>query len=246
MDEIEILKSMLDHSHRIVFFTGAGISVPSGIPDFRSADGLYNQKGDTKYSPEQIISHSFYVSHKREFYTFYKDKMVYPNAKPNIAHEFIAKLQDKKDVAVVTQNIDGLHQEAGSKKVIELHGSVKRNYCERCGTFFDDKYVMKSKVIPTCDKCGGDIKPDVVLYEEQLNEDDINNAIRAIMQADTMVVIGTSLVVYPAAGFVRYFKGNALIVINKSKTDFDNMCDLVINEDVSKVIEKINEKESVK
>ena len=246
MDQYEILKSMLDHSHRIVFFTGAGISVPSGIPDFRSADGLYNQKGDAHYSPEEIISHSFYMAHKREFYTFYKDKMVYPNAKPNIAHEFIAKLQDKKDVAVVTQNIDGLHQEAGSKKVIELHGSVKRNYCERCGTFFDDKYVMKSKVIPTCDKCGGDIKPDVVLYEEQLNEDDINNAIRAIMQADTMVVIGTSLVVYPAAGFVRYFKGNALIVINKSKTDFDNMCDLVINEDVSKVIEKINEKESVK
>lgn len=245
MDEIEILKSMLDHSHRIVFFTGAGISVPSGIPDFRSADGLYNQKGDTKYSPEQIISHSFYVSHKREFYTFYKDKMVYPNAKPNIAHEYIAKLQDKKEVTVITQNIDGLHQEAGSKKVIELHGSVKRNYCERCGAFFDDKYVMKSKAIPTCDKCGGDIKPDVVLYEEQLDAENIDNAITAIMKADTLVVIGTSLVVYPAAGFIRYFKGNALIVINKSKTGYDNMCDLVINDDVANVIRKLNEKETV-
>ena len=245
MDEIEILKSMLDHSHRIVFFTGAGISVPSGIPDFRSADGLYNQKGDTKYSPEQIISHSFYVAHKREFYTFYKDKMIYPNAKPNIAHEYIAKLQDKKDVIVVTQNIDGLHQEAGSKKVIELHGSVKRNYCERCGAFFDDKYVMNSKAVPVCDKCGGDIKPDVVLYEEQLDAENIDNAITAIMKADTMVVIGTSLVVYPAAGFIRYFKGNALIVINKDKTNYDNMCDLVINDDVAKVIKKLNEKEAV-
>ena len=245
MDEIEILKSMLDHSHRIVFFTGAGISVPSGIPDFRSADGLYNQKGDTKYSPEQIISHSFYVSHRREFYTFYKDKMVYPNAKPNIAHEYIAKLQDKKEVTVITQNIDGLHQEAGSKKVIELHGSVKRNYCERCGAFFDDKYVTNSKSIPVCDKCGGDIKPDVVLYEEQLDAENIDNAITAIMKADTLVVIGTSLVVYPAAGFIRYFKGNALIVINKSKTNYDNMCDLVINDDVANVIRKLNEKETV-
>ena len=245
MDEIEILKSMLEHSHRIVFFTGAGISVPSGIPDFRSADGLYNQKGDTKYSPEQIISHSFYVAHKREFYTFYKDKMVYPEAKPNIAHEYIAKLQDKKDVTVITQNIDGLHQEAGSKKVIELHGSVKRNYCERCGKFYDDKYVMASKSIPTCKECGGDIKPDVVLYEEQLNGEDIDNAITSIMKADTMVVIGTSLVVYPAAGFIRYFKGNALIVINKSKTTYDNMCDLVINDDVANVIRKLNEKEAI-
>lgn len=246
MDQYEILKSMLDHSHRIVFFTGAGISVPSGIPDFRSADGLYNQKGDTKYTPEEIISHSFYLAHKREFYTFYKEKMVYPNAKPNIAHEFIAKLQNEKEVTVVTQNIDGLHQEAGSKKVIELHGSVKRNYCERCGAFYDDKYVTSSKNIPTCSKCGGDIKPDVVLYEESLNEEDINNAISAIMKADTLVVIGTSLVVYPAAGFIRYFKGNALIVINKSKTSYDNMCDLVINEDICKVIEKLNEKENTK
>lgn len=245
MDQYEILKSMLDHSHRIVFFTGAGISVPSGIPDFRSADGLYNQKDKSNIPPEEIISHSFYLAHKREFYSFYKDKMVYPNAKPNLAHKFIAELQDEKEVTVVTQNIDGLHQEAGSKKVIELHGSVKRNYCERCGAFYDDKYVMNSKLIPTCSKCGGDIKPDVVLYEEPLDEENISNAINAIMKADTLVVIGTSLVVYPAAGFIRYFKGNALIVINKDKTSYDNMCDLVINEDVIKVIEKLNEKKKL-
>ena len=245
MDEIDILKSMLEHSNRVVFFTGAGISVPSGVPDFRSANGLYSQKDRSNYSPEEIISHSFYMAHKKEFYTFYKDKMVYPDAKPNIAHKFIAEFQDEKDVTVVTQNIDGLHQEAGSKKVIELHGSVKRNYCERCGAFFDDKYVMKSKLIPTCDKCGGDIKPDVVLYEEQLNEEDISNAINAIMKADILVVIGTSLVVYPAAGFIRYFKGNALIVINKSKTDYDNMCDLVINDDIANVVEKLYEKRAV-
>ena len=146
---------------------------------------------------------------------------------------------------VVTQNIDGLHQEAGSKKVIELHGSVKRNYCERCGAFYDDQYVMNSKLIPTCSKCGGDIKPDVVLYEEPLDEENISNAINAIMKADTLVVIGTSLVVYPAAGFIRYFKGNSLIVINKDKTSYDNMCDLVINEDVIKVIEKLNEKKKL-
>ena len=245
MDQYEILQSMLDHSHRIVFFTGAGISVASGIPDFRSADGLYNQKDKSNIPPEEIISHSFYVAHKKEFYSFYKDKMVYPNAKPNLAHKFIADIQNEKEVTVVTQNIDGLHQEAGSKKVIELHGSVKRNYCERCGAFYDDQYVMNSKLIPTCSKCGGDIKPDVVLYEEPLDEENISNAINAIMKADTLVVIGTSLVVYPAAGFIRYFKGNSLIVINKDKTSYDNMCDLVINEDVIKVIEKLNEKKKL-
>lgn len=245
MDQYEILKSMLKHSNNIVFFTGAGISVPSGIPDFRSADGLYNQKGKRNISPEEIISHSFYMNHKEDFYEFYKSKMVYPNAKPNAAHKFIAALERYKTVTVVTQNIDGLHQEAGSKNVIELHGSVKRNYCEHCDKFFDDKYVMAKQGIPKCDKCGHDIKPDVVLYEESLNSEDINNAITAIMRADTLIVIGTSLVVYPAAGFIRYFKGNALIVINKSKTSYDNMCDLVINEDIITVIEKLNEKENI-
>lgn len=239
MDQYEILKSMLNHSHNIVFFTGAGISVPSGIPDFRSADGLYNQKGLRNIPPEEIISHSFYMENKDDFYKFYKDKMVYPNAEPNLAHKFIASLEKDKHVTVVTQNIDGLHQEGGSTNVIELHGSVKRNYCEKCHKFFDDKYVMSHKGIPHCDKCGGDIKPDVVLYEESLDEEVISNAIRAIMKADTLVVIGTSLVVYPAAGFIRYFKGNALIVINKSKTSYDNMCDLVINEDVVEVFKRI-------
>lgn len=239
MDQYEILKSMIEHSHNIVFFTGAGISVPSGIPDFRSADGLYNQNSKTNIPPEQIISHSFYMSHKPEFFEFYKDKMVYPEAKPNLAHLYIASLEKSKNVTVVTQNIDGLHQEAGSTNVVELHGSVKRNYCEKCHTFYDDKYVMRKKGVPTCDKCEGDVKPDVVLYEEALNEDDIHNAITAIMKADTLVVIGTSLVVYPAAGFLRYFRGNALIVINKSKTSYDSNCDLVINEDVVQVIKKI-------
>lgn len=244
MDQYEILKSMLNHSHNIVFFTGAGISVPSGIPDFRSANGLYNQKDSSIYSPEQIISHSFYMKHKEDFYRFYKDKMVYPHALPNDAHKFIAELEKDKHVTVITQNIDGLHQEAGSSNVIELHGSVKRNYCEKCGKFFNDKYVTKMNGIPTCDKCGGDIKPDVVLYEESLDEVAINNAINAILAADTLVVIGTSLVVYPAAGFIRYFKGNALIVINKSKTSYDNMCDLVINDDIINVIKRLNNEKS--
>lgn len=243
MEQYKILKSMLKHSNRIVFFTGAGISVPSGIPDFRSANGLYNQKGMRNVSPEEIISHSFYMENKEDFYEFYKSKMVYPNAKPNAAHKFIAALEKYKDVTVVTQNIDGLHQEAGSTKVIELHGSVKRNYCEKCGKFFDDKYVTKKPGVPKCDACGADIKPDVVLYEESLNEEDIQNAVSAIMKCDTLIVIGTSLVVYPAAGFIRYFRGNALIVINKSKTSYDNMCDLVINEDIIKVIEELNNEE---
>ena len=245
MNEYQVLKNMLQHSHNIVFFTGAGISVPSGIPDFRSADGLYNQKGLRNVSPEEIISHSFYMQNKEDFYRFYKDKMVYPEAKPNAAHKFIAALEEYKRVTVITQNIDGLHQEAGSTNVIELHGSVKRNYCEKCHKFFDDKYVMAMEGVPHCDKCGSDIKPDVVLYEESLNEYDISNAIDAIMKADTLIVIGTSLVVYPAAGFIRYFKGNALIVINKSKTTYDNMCDLVINDDVVNVIKKVNEKNTV-
>lgn len=239
MNEYELLKSMINEAHRIVFFTGAGISVPSGIPDFRSSNGLYSQKDDTNISPEDIISHSFYMAHKDFFYSFYKNKMVYPNALPNDAHKYIASLDESKDVTVITQNIDGLHQEAGSKNVIELHGSVKRNYCEKCHKFFDDKYVCSFEGVPHCDKCGGDIKPDVVLYEESLNENDIPQAINAIMKADTMVVIGTSLVVYPAAGFIRYFKGKNLIVINKSKTSYDSMCDLVINEDVIQVVNKI-------
>lgn len=239
MTKYQILKNMINHSRKIVFFTGAGISVPSGIPDFRSANGIYNHKNNLSYSPEHIISHSFYESHKKDFYTFYKDKMMYLNSTPNLAHYYIASLQEEKDVVVVTQNIDGLHQLAGSRQVYELHGSIHRNYCEKCGQFYDAKYIQESNGIPQCEKCGGDIKPDVVLYEEPLNDDVINGAIKEIMTCDTLIVIGTSLVVYPAAGFLRYFKGHALIVINKDATSYDNMCDLVINEDIIKVVENL-------
>ena len=242
MDKYEILNNMINHSRKIVFFTGAGISVPSGIPDFRSADGLYNEKREDKIRPEDIISHSFYMAHKELFYSFYKNKMMYLDAKPNAAHKWIAELDKDKQVTVVTQNIDGLHTLAGSKNVVEIHGSIHRNYCERCNKFFDAKYVHDAEGVPHCDKCGGDIKPDVVLYEESLNEEEINRAINAIMQADTLVVIGTSLSVYPAAGFIRYFRGSCLILLNKSSTSYDNMADLVINEDIVKIVEKLHEK----
>ena len=242
MDKYEILNNMINHSRKIVFFTGAGISVPSGIPDFRSANGLYNEERDDHIRPEDIISHSFYMAHKELFYSFYKNKMMYLDAKPNAAHKWIAELDKDKQVTVVTQNIDGLHTLAGSKNVVEIHGSIHRNYCERCNKFFDAKYVHDAEGVPHCDKCGGDIKPDVVLYEESLNEEEINRAINAIMQADTLVVIGTSLSVYPAAGFIRYFRGSCLILLNKSSTSYDNMADLVINEDIVKIVEKIHEK----
>ena len=240
MDKYEILKNMIAESHSIVVFTGAGISVPSGIPDFRSANGIYNQKTNLNYRPEEIISHSFYVEHPDLFYEFYKEKMCYPNAKPNSAHKFFADLEKKgKNVTVVTQNIDGLHQAGGSTRVYELHGSIHRNYCERCGRMFGLEYVMKADGIPYCDKCHGMVKPDVVLYEESLDEQTINLAITAIMTCDMMIIIGTSLTVYPAAGFIRYFRGKNLVVINKDKTASDNMCDLVINEDICKVVENI-------
>lgn len=240
MDKYESLKTIIKNSHSIVVFTGAGISVPSGIPDFRSADGIYNQKVKIQYRPEEIISHSFYMNHPDLFYEFYKEKMCYPSAKPNAAHKFFADLEKKgKNVTVVTQNIDNLHQEAGSTRVYELHGSVHRNYCERCSRLFGLKYMLDHPGVPTCDKCGGQIKPDVVLYEEALDENTIQLAISAIMTCDTLIVIGTSLTVYPAAGFIRYFRGSNLIVINKQPTSYDNMCDLVFNEDVIKVIEKI-------
>jgi len=240
MDKYETLKTIIKNSQSIVVFTGAGISVPSGIPDFRSADGIYNQKYKTQYRPEEIISHSFYLEHPDMFYEFYKEKMCYPNAKPNAAHKYFADLEKKgKNVTVVTQNIDNLHQEAGSTRVYELHGSVHRNYCERCNRLFGLKYMLDHPGVPHCDKCGGQIKPDVVLYEESLDEDTIQRAISAIMTCDTLIVVGTSLTVYPAAGFIRYFRGSNLVVINKQPTSYDNMCDLVFNEDVIKVVEKI-------
>ncbi len=240
MNKYETLKDIIDHARQIVVFSGAGISVPSGIPDFRSADGIYNQKTNIKASPEEIISHSFYENHPEEFFEFYKDKMCYPKAEPNAAHKYFANLEKKgKNVIVVTQNIDGLHQKAGSNMVYELHGNVHRNYCENCGRFFGLDYVLNHKGVPHCDKCGDIVKPDVVLYEEQLNEDTINRSISAIMTCDVLIVVGTSLSVYPAAGFIRYFKGEYIIVINKEPTPYDNQCDLVFNEDVVEVIKKI-------
>jgi len=239
-NQYEELKKMIQESHSIVVFTGAGISVPSGIPDFRSADGIYNQKTKINVPPEEIISHSFFVSNTEEFYEFYKDKMCYPKAEPNAAHKYFADLEKKgKNVIVVTQNIDGLHQKAGSKTVYELHGTIHQNFCQRCGRLFGLDYVMNSKGVPHCDKCGGIVKPNVVLYEEGLDEETIQRSISAIMTCDMLVIIGTSLRVYPAAGFIRYFRGRYLVVINKDATSYDSNCDLVFNEDVINVINNI-------
>lgn len=243
MDEYKILKQMIDEVNSIVVFTGAGISTASGIPDFRSEKGLF--KGDYKgLSPEEIVSHSYFVAHPAQFYEFYKSKMMYLNAKPNIAHQYFADLQSKKEVTIITQNIDGLHQMAGSKRVYELHGSIHRNYCEKCHHFFDAEYVHNANGVPICDKCGGTIKPDVVLYEEQLDSDIINRSILAIMSTQMLIVVGTSLLVYPAAGFIRYFRGKYLVLINKDKTSYDNNCDLVIHDDIVSVINKLYEKEN--
>ena len=233
-EKIAKLKEIVAGSERMVFFGGAGVSTESGIPDFRSVDGLYNQK--YKYPPETIISHSFYMRDPEEFYRFYKDKMIYQDAKPNMAHKKLAELEAQGKLAViVTQNIDGLHQMAGSKNVLELHGSIHRNYCMRCGKFFDAAYVKNSEGAPKCDECGGLIKPDVVLYEEGLDENVISKTIHYISQADVLIIGGTSLVVYPAAGLIDYFKGSHLILINKSATQRDSQADLVINDKIGEV-----------
>lgn len=238
MDEkTKQLKEILDNSENIVFFGGAGVSTASGIPDFRSSDGLYNEKLDINFTPEQLVSHSFFTHYPEEFYEFYKDKLVYPEAKPNGCHKALAKLEDEgKLSAVVTQNIDGLHQEAGSKNVYELHGSIKRNHCTKCGKFFEEDAVLDADGIPVCDECGGIIKPDVVLYEEPLDPQTMSKAIEAISKADTLIVGGTSLVVYPAAGMINYFNGDNLVVINKTPTGADSNADLVIADDIAKVM----------
>ena len=238
MEEINKLQSIVDETDNIVFFGGAGVSTESGIPDFRSVDGLYNQK--YKYPPETIISHSFYRRNPEEFYRFYKDKMLFPEAKPNKAHMKLAELEAAgKLKAVITQNIDGLHQMAGSRRVIELHGSVHRNYCERCHKFYDLRYVIDAPGVPKC-SCGGTIKPDVVLYEEGLNNQDIEDAIRYISEADTLIIGGTSLVVYPAAGLIRYFCGRHLVVINMSPTQSDREADLLITDKIGSVLDQIH------
>ena len=231
------LQEIIDDSRRIVFFGGAGVSTESGIPDFRSEDGLYSQK--YSFPPEQIVSHTFYMRNTEEFYRFYRDRMIFPEAKPNAAHLKLAELEKAGKLScVITQNIDGLHQAAGSMNVIELHGSVHRNYCESCGKFYPLSAVTESAGVPRCE-CGGRIKPDVVLYEEGLKEDDLVRATEEIAAADTLIIGGTSLVVYPAAGLVRYFSGRHLVVINKSEISADKSAELVINESIGKVMERI-------
>ena len=239
MEKIKELAKILKESDNIVFFGGAGVSTASNIPDFRSSDGLYSKKLNAHFTPEQAVSHSFYVRHTEEFYDFYKQNLIYEDALPNDCHKALAKLEEMgKLKAVVTQNIDGLHQAAGSKVVYELHGSVKRNYCTSCHKFFDEKYVVNAEGVPTCDECGGIIKPDVVLYEEGLDDEVIRKAVNAIANADVLIIGGTSLIVYPAAGFIHYFKGSKLVMINKSETSADKECDLVINDDIAMVMKK--------
>ncbi|WP_293971426.1 NAD-dependent protein deacylase [uncultured Ruminococcus sp.] len=240
MSTPEQLQNVIDNSKRIVFFGGAGVSTESGIPDFRSVDGLYNQKYD--YPPEQILSHTFFMHNTEEFYRFYRDKMLCLDKKPNKAHLKLAELERAgKLTAVVTQNIDGLHQAAGSKKVYELHGSVLRNYCMKCGKFHSADYIKNSNGVPKCE-CGGVIKPDVVLYEEGLDDSTVSGALSAIQSADTLIIAGTSLTVYPAAGFISYFKGNNIVLINRDETPFDSKANLVFHEKVGELLDKINVK----
>ena len=232
------LQTIIDNAKKIVFFGGAGVSTESNIPDFRSVDGLYNQKYD--YPPETILSHGFFKSHPEEFFNFHRDKMIALWAKPNKAHLKLAEMEKKgKLIGVITQNIDGLHQAAGSVNVMELHGSVHRNFCTSCGKMYDAAYIKNSTGIPRCEKCGGMIKPDVVLYDESLDMRTIDRAVDAIAEADTMIVAGTSLTVYPAAGLLRYFRGKNLVLINRDETPYDNYATLVIHDKVGEVLDKI-------
>lgn len=239
--KLEKLKTIIQESNNIVFFGGAGVSTESGIPDFRSAAGLYTQDNKVGHSPEYMLSHTCFKRDTEDFFDFYKTKMVYTQAKANAAHLALAKLEKQgKLKAIITQNIDGLHQEAGSENVLELHGSVHRNYCVKCKKYFDLDYVMKSKeVVPLCDECGGIVKPDVVLYEEGLDMDVLNRATSYIQNADVLIVGGTSLVVYPAAGLIGYYGGDKLILINKSKTQYDNKAHLSFNDSIGKILASI-------
>lgn len=236
-DEVKRLKEIVDGSKSIVFFGGAGVSTESGIPDFRSVDGLYSQQWD--YPPETILSHTFFEHKTEEFYRFYRAKMNCLNAKPNPAHIKLAELEEQgKLSAIVTQNIDGLHQTAGSKRVYELHGSIHRNNCTRCGKFYGPEYIFEGEGVPKCE-CGGVIKPDVVLYEEGLDDAVVSGAINAISNSDTLIIGGTSLNVYPAAGLIRYFRGNSLVIINKSPTQYDGSADLLICQNIGEVFSQI-------
>lgn len=233
---IQKLKSLISQSSNIVFFGGAGVSTESNIPDFRSEKGIYRAKKSYGYSPEYMLSHDFLMKHTEEFYDFYKTQMIFKDAKPNAAHLALARLeQEGKLKAVITQNIDGLHQMAGSQEVLELHGSVHRNYCLKCKKTYDLQYVVQSEDVPRCSVCSGIVRPDVVLYSEMLNEDILNKAVNYIYQADILIVGGTSLAVYPAAGLIEYYKGNKLVLINKSTTPYDGKADLVIQDSIGKV-----------
>jgi NAD-dependent deacetylase len=237
-DVITKLQQMVDESNRIVFFGGAGVSTESGIPDFRSADGLYSQK--FKYPPEYMLSHTCFKRNTKEFFDFYREKILFTGILPNKAHLKLAEMEKRgKLSAIVTQNIDGLHQAAGSKTVYELHGSIARNYCVDCSALYDMGYIQNSIGIPYCERCGGIVKPDVVLYEEGLDSNTIDNAVRAIVKSDMLIIAGTSLTVYPAAGLVNYFKGKYLVLINRDPTPKDNAADLVIREKVGEVLDKI-------
>lgn len=236
-EKTEKLQAIVSHAKKAVFFGGAGVSTESGIPDFRSVDGLYHLKYDVP--PEQILSHSYFMKHTEKFFDFYRDKMLYLDAKPNQAHLKLAEMEKAGILsAVVTQNIDGLHQLAGSQKVYELHGSVHRNYCEYCGKEYDAEFILKSEKIPHCD-CGGIVKPDVVLYEESLPDRTVEKAVRAIADADVLIIGGTSLNVYPAAGFLRYFNGRHLVILNRDATQADSMAELCIRDNIAEVLEKI-------
>lgn len=237
-EKIALLQKWLSESNNIVFFGGAGVSTESGIPDFRSTDGVYHMK--YPYPPETILSHSFFMDHTKEFYEFYRDKMIYLEAQPNITHRQLAKLEDEgKLKAVITQNIDGLHQKAGSRKVLELHGSVMRNYCMKCHKFYEIKDILDVKEIPTC-SCSGVIKPDVVLYEESLKDTVIEETVKLISSAQTLIVGGTSLSVYPAAGLIRYYQGDKLVLINKTDTAYDGKANLLINAGLGEVFHNLN------
>ena len=237
-EKLEILKQWVNETAHMVFFGGAGVSTESGIPDFRSVDGLYHQQYD--YPPETILSHTFYMRKPEEFYRFYRAKMLAPDAKPNAAHRKLAQWeQEGKLSAVVTQNIDGLHQAAGSRKVYELHGSVRRNHCRKCGAFYDLDYMLRTTGIPRCEKCGGIIKPDVVLYEEGLDQATLNGAVRAIGNADLLIVGGTSLTVYPAAGLIDYYDGDRLVLINRSVTPLDSRADLLIQGSIGEIFSQL-------
>ena len=236
-EQIQEMQKIIDTYDNIVFFGGAGVSTESGIPDFRSVDGLYHQQYD--YPPETILSHSFYRSHPEEFFRFYRNKMLFPKAQPNAAHKKLAEWEAEGRLkAVITQNIDGLHQAAGSRNVLELHGSVHRNHCQRCGKFYGLEHILRTEGVPRC-SCGGIIKPDVVLYEECLNDDTVNGAVSAIRQADMLIVAGTSLVVYPAAGLINYYRGDKLVLINLQPTSADRMANLALHAKVGEVLGQI-------